>query len=167
MELIAQRDGRPQRVQVRRLDEGYEVRVGERVYQVDARVTDGGVQSLLIAHGQYEVSIHERGEGRYWVSGTDGACLVEVTDRLTHLAQETRDGTGGGGLQQISALMPGRVVAILAKEGDRLAAGQGVVVVEAMKMENEIQVERPAVVRRILVEVGKTVEGGDPLFEIE
>ena len=63
--------------------------------------------------------------------------------------------------------MPGRVIEILAQEGQEVAAGQGVLVLEAMKMENEIQAENDGVVRRILVETGQAVEGGDPLFEIE
>jgi biotin carboxyl carrier protein len=63
--------------------------------------------------------------------------------------------------------MPGRVVEILAAEGERVEAGQGVLVLEAMKMKNEIQAESAGVVTRILVDEGQTVEGGDPLFEME
>ena len=62
--------------------------------------------------------------------------------------------------------MPGRVVAVLVEAGAPVDAGQGVVVLEAMKMENEIQAESAGVVSRILVEPGQAVEGGDPLFEI-
>jgi biotin carboxyl carrier protein len=59
------------------------------------------------------------------------------------------------------------VVAILAAEGVHLEAGTGVVVLEAMKMENEIQIEHAGVVKRLAVEVGQAVEAGDLLFELE
>jgi biotin carboxyl carrier protein len=63
--------------------------------------------------------------------------------------------------------MPGRVVAVLAEEGARVEAGQGVVVLEAMKMENEIRAERAGTLARLHVRPGQAVEGGDPLFEVE
>ena len=63
--------------------------------------------------------------------------------------------------------MPGRVVTLLVGEGETVKAGQGVVVLEAMKMENEIQTDVAGVVKKIFVEEGQSVEGGDPLFEIE
>jgi biotin carboxyl carrier protein len=62
--------------------------------------------------------------------------------------------------------MPGRVVSLMVEEGQEVADGEGLVVLEAMKMENEIRAETAGVVRKILVTEGQTVEGGDPLFEI-
>jgi biotin carboxyl carrier protein len=62
--------------------------------------------------------------------------------------------------------MPGRVVAVLVAEGASVTPGQGLVVLEAMKMQNEIQAERPGTVKKIFVSPGQAVEGGDPLFEI-
>ena len=62
--------------------------------------------------------------------------------------------------------MPGRVVELLVAEGDRVEEGQGVLVLEAMKMENEIQAEREGVIERFFVADGQAVEGGNPLYEI-
>ena len=59
--------------------------------------------------------------------------------------------------------MPGRVVRVLVNPGDAVAARQGVVVVEAMKMENELCAEAPGIVRSIQVQPGENVEGGSPL----
>jgi biotin carboxyl carrier protein len=56
---------------------------------------------------------------------------------------------------------------VLAAVGDEVAAGQGVVVLEAMKMENEIAPEHPGRIAKIHVEEGQAVEGGDPLFDLE
>ena len=66
----------------------------------------------------------------------------------------------------MTAYMPGRVVAVLVEEGDEVAAGQGVVVLEAMKMENEIRAEVAGKVIKLHVRPGQSVEGGDLLFEI-
>jgi pyruvate carboxylase subunit B len=63
--------------------------------------------------------------------------------------------------------MPGRVVALLVKEGDEVAAGQGVVVLEAMKMENEIRAEHEGRITKLHVEPGQAVDTGSPLFEME
>ena len=83
------------------------------------------------------------------------------------MARERAGGRAAGGPQTIDAYMPGRVVTLLVAAGDEVQAGQGVLVLEAMKMENEIQAERQGVIRRLLVKPGQAVEGGDPLFEME
>jgi biotin carboxyl carrier protein len=66
----------------------------------------------------------------------------------------------------VKSPMPGRVVRILVKAGDEVAEGAPVVVVEAMKMENELAAGRSGKVTRVAVEVGATVEGGSTLIEI-
>ncbi len=63
--------------------------------------------------------------------------------------------------------MPGRVAAVLVAAGAEVAAGAGVVVLEAMKMQNEIAAEHAGTVTAIFVEPGQSVDGGDPLFELE
>jgi biotin carboxyl carrier protein len=63
--------------------------------------------------------------------------------------------------------MPGRIVKLLVHRGDMVAAGQGIVVVEAMKMENELRAARPGQVTAVHVEEGATVEAGAKLVTIE
>jgi biotin carboxyl carrier protein len=94
------------------------------------------------------------------VSSVRGGVLAEVTDPLTHLA---RQGAARGGTrrrEQVTAYMPGRVVAVLVAEGAAVRAGEGVLVLEAMKMQNEIRTARGGLVMRVAVEAGKAVEGG-------
>jgi biotin carboxyl carrier protein len=113
-----------------------------------------------------EVVAVER-DGRYRVSGRGGAAgVVEVADPLGHLARAGRGRRGAGGSGRVDARMPGRVVAVLAPEGSVVVPGQGVVVVEAMKMENEIAADRAGTVRRVHVAPGQAVEAGEPLFEV-
>ncbi len=66
-----------------------------------------------------------------------------------------------------TAPMPGKVVKLLVSAGDQVTARQGVVVVEAMKMENELRAGRAGIVREVLVAEGASVEAGTPLLVIE
>jgi len=169
MELIVRQGEREEKVRVRRDGDLYEVTVGERTWMVDAVVANtarGGLRSLLIGGAHHEVAVSARGED-YWVSTRHGAFPVSVTDPLTHLASQTRSGGGGKRRQKVTAYMPGRVVALLVEEGQAVTAGEGIVVLEAMKMQNEIRAEYDGIVTRIHVQIGQAVEGGDPLFEMD
>lgn len=166
MELIVRQGEREEKVRVRRDGDLYEVQVGERTWTVDAKTARGGLRSLRIDGAHHEVAVSTRGED-YWVSTRHGAGPVSVTDPLTHLASQTRGGGGGKRRQKVTAYMPGRVVAVLVEEGQEVTAGQGVVVLEAMKMQNEIRAEHEGKVTRIHVQTGQNVEGGDPLFEMD
>ena len=80
------------------------------------------------------------------------------------------DGTDAGadtGAQTVVAPMPGKVVRVLVAEGETVAKGQGVVVVEAMKMENELCASRDGRVAEVSVEAGVSVESGRVLVVIE
>ncbi len=167
MELIARHRDREEKVRLERTARGYRVTVGDVVHEVDAAAAGDGAHSLVIDGRQHEVLVHSRDDGRYRVTTGDGAEAVEIMDPLTHLARQAHADAGAGGPQRVTAYMPGRVVEILVAEGDRVEPGAGVLVLEAMKMKNEIQTEGGGVVRRILVAPGQAVEGGDPLFEIE
>ncbi len=165
MELIVRHQDREERVHLERTESGYRIEIGEASYNVDVAQAEGTIHSLLINGQQHEVSVGHRKQGTYWVSLADGGSEVEIMDPLTHLARASHEASGGG-VKQVTAYMPGRVVEILVAEGDEVAAGQGVVVLEAMKMKNEIQAEAAGTIARLLVEQDQAVEGGDPLFEI-
>jgi biotin carboxyl carrier protein len=167
MKLMVRYDGREEEVHVERREERIAVTVGDREYLVDARRSGGDRRSLLVDGAQHEVAVHSLGNGTYRVATSQAAEEVEVLDPLTYLSRVGSGSAAGGGPRRIDAYMPGRVVALLVEEGAEVTSGQGVLVLEAMKMENEIQAEGDGVVRRLLVEEGQAVEGGDPLFEIE
>jgi biotin carboxyl carrier protein len=167
VELVARHGPREERVQVRRAGGGFEVSLGGRVYNVDAAAARPGLYSLRIDGAQHEVAVHPQDNGVYWVSTAESSGPVEIADPLAHLATQSAGGQGGKRRRRVSAYMPGRVVALLAEEGDEVAAGQGVVVLEAMKMENEIVAEHGGTIGRIFVQPGQAVEMGNPLFELE
>jgi biotin carboxyl carrier protein len=176
MEVIVRLGDREERVEVRRLDGGgggtHEIRIGERTYAVDAaHIADlpgrDGAWSLRLSGQQHEVSVRARGEGMYEVGAEGRSTAVEVLDPLAFLAQQARGGKAGRRRQRVTAYMPGRVVAVLAEAGQEVKTGQGIVVLEAMKMQNEILAEHDGVLKAIFVQPGQAVEGGDPLFEME
>lgn len=170
MEVVVRWGQREERVRIRRTGETYEVVVGDRIHVVDAAPAGDHLYSLLIDGAQREVAIRPLSQGeedRLWISSGPLAGAAEVVDPLTYLAQQSQGGRSGRRSQKVTAYMPGRVVAVLVEEGAEVAAGQGVVVLEAMKMQNEIQAEHAGVVRKIYATPGQAVDGGDPLFEME
>lgn len=177
MELIVRRRppagmagaaGEPERLRLERSPGGgYEIAIGGRSYRVDAARVREGLYSLRIGGAQHEVAVRRHDDGSWLVSGPRGAAVVEVADPLAHLAAQGAAAQGARRRLRVTAYMPGRVVALLAAEGQAVAAGQGVLVLEAMKMQNEIQAEQDGTISRILVEAGQSVDGGDPLFELE
>jgi biotin carboxyl carrier protein len=135
---------------------GSEVVRGELVRLPDGRVSllleDGRqICGRLSAAGPGEVELSARGRVRR-------LSLAEpLRDRLTH-AGET--GSGQGADEEIRALMPGRVVEVAVSPGDRVEARSLLLVLEAMKMQNEIRTARGGLVTRVVVEAGKAVDGG-------
>lgn len=166
MELIVRHGPREEKVSIERIAQGYRVAVGEKSYDLDATIARGELRSLLHEGQHYEVAVHPTGEGKYWVSNHGAGSQIELMDPLTHLARASHEAAGGGASQVIEAYMPGRVVKVLVEQGQKVEAGQGLVVLEAMKMENEIQAETAGTVTKLLVEEGQAVEGGDPMLEI-
>lgn len=167
MNLVVRRGDREERVKVRPNEGGYEVSIGDRTYHVDAETARAGLHSLRIDGAQHEVAVRRQGEGTYWVSTVHGSGAVEVADPLAHLAAQTRGGPGGRRRQTVKAYMPGRVVTLLVQEGEEVVTGQGILVLEAMKMENEIRAEHDGTVTKIHVQPGQAVDMGNPMFELE
>ena len=110
------------------------------------------------------------------VDSADDEYRVLVDGRNYHinLVDERRvrvGGTQGGlelqGRQKVSVPMPGKVIAVLVAEGDQVEKGQGLVIVEAMKMENEVHSPIAGEIKEIKVKPGDTVEGGALLVVVE
>ena len=95
--------------------------------------------------------------------GGDGMALPAVGRRRKNPPKPQLDAASGG----IVAPMPGKVVNVLVKPGDRVAAGDVVVVLEAMKMENELCAINNAVVKEVLTAIGASVQGGHLLVTLE
>lgn len=96
-------------------------------------------------------------DGRLVVDGVEHPLRVETEAR--HRAGRIRAASSGGGrVREILTPMPGLIVAVLVEEGERVEAGTGLAVIEAMKMENEILAPVPGIVREVGVRSGQAVE---------
>lgn len=114
------------------------------------------------------LSIESLGRGRWVLLPPGERWEVEVLDERTHHIRSL----AGAGVQQrtaevLKAPMPGMVVRVHAKPGDQVNAGAGLVVLEAMKMENELKAHAPGVVKSVRVTAGEAVEKGQVLVEFE
>ena len=140
----------------------YTVTIDGRTLTVDA-VRTGSGWSVLIDGASFEAAVD--GATAY----VDGQAVpVRVLDPRAY-RRRVRGPAGGAtaGPVEVKAPMPGRVVKLLVQIGDRVAARQGVVVVEAMKMENELRAPRDGVVRDIRAREGASVDAGAILVIIE
>lgn len=170
MELAVTTGQRTRRIQIVRQEGRLVVTVDGRARQVDVRPSGGGALSLLVtgpsgAARSVEASVATLGPGAYEVH-LDGR-LIAVTVRNGRGSPGRGAGSPGGGPLQVTAPMPGKIVRILVKPGDDVRARQGLIVVEAMKMENELRAARDGRVRRVAVEPGQSVEAGTVLVEVE
>jgi biotin carboxyl carrier protein len=121
----------------------------------------------LLLDGTARVFAMARGEGAWVVSSGGESWLASVTDERTErLRKLTASGVQARGTGTIRAPMPGLVVQVEVELGQRVEAGVGVVVLEAMKMENEIRASMEGTVAAIHVSAGQAVEKGAPLVEL-
>ena len=140
--------------------------VDGRAVSVDVRLLEPGVMSLLVTYPDKE--------GRQYRCVLDGDGVViggrrygfEVDDPRS---LQGRRGVGAGteGPRPVKAPMPGRVVRLLVEVGDEVAEGQGMVVIEAMKMQNELKSPKAGRVVRVGMAVGDTVGSGEVLVVVE
>ncbi len=158
-------NGRLLHVNVHRADGHFVVTVDGREWTVDAARVDAHTLSLLIGSSSQEVTIAaEPTPGRLAV-GIKGVPL-SVTVNGRRRWGRTEDGGAAGGPEQLVAPMPGKIVRVLAKVGAAVQARQPLVVVEAMKMENELRAARAGVVSELLVQEGQSVDAGALLLVV-
>jgi biotin carboxyl carrier protein len=140
---------------------------GERVAAELQRVA-GTLLRRLSLNGESHRIVATAGESRgHWELHLDGERVnVEVVDERTRTIRAmTARTTGPTGPKPVRAPMPGMVVRVQVQPGDHVKAGQGVVIIEAMKMENELKADGAGVVSKVLIDAGKAVEKGAVLVE--
>ncbi len=164
MRISARIGARTHEITVERLDGIYVVEVDGVRREVDARKLEGNFYTILIEDRSYEISVEQNGD-RYHVRHGAAEQVVTLTD--PGRAAREAGAAGPGGAADVTTVMPGRVVRVLVDEGDEVRAGQGLVVVEAMKMENEITSPKDGTVACVKVQPGLVVESGATLLIIE
>jgi biotin carboxyl carrier protein len=163
--------GRARRLRVEMADGRYVVAVDDRVFQVDSRQVGRDTLSLLVQEGggparSVDAAITARpGTGVLEVLVNGHALTAALASRF---GGRRGEGTAAGsGPQQLTAPMPGKVARVLVAAGDAVEARQGLVVVEAMKMENGLRSSRAGRVKAVRVSEGQSVEAGALLVIVE
>jgi biotin carboxyl carrier protein len=158
-------DGKSYRLELEHNGERWLCHLNGREITLDAVLSRPDVLSLLIEGRAYEIKRERTATDMHlWV----GAARYATELRDPRALRSRRDGADDEkGPRKLVAPMPGRVVRVLVGAEAQVEAGQGVVVVEAMKMQNEIKSPKHGVVRKVTVAEGATVNAGDVLAIVE
>jgi acetyl/propionyl-CoA carboxylase alpha subunit len=166
VKYVATLDGTSHVVEVAGGDGRYRLAIGDDVWDVDARLTAQGIYSLLIGGVSYVADVVDR----------EGTCLVDVggeayevlVEEQTRWIIRTRGGAAGAGAgQTVRAPLPGKITHVAVRPGDRVQAGDTLVVIEAMKMENEFKAAAAGAIAEVRVSVGQAVNPGDVMVVLE
>jgi biotin carboxyl carrier protein len=155
--------GQPRAVEVAADGDAWQVRIDGRVCRA-SMVRAGDRWSLLVASRSYDVMFEPAAGGAWQVHVNGRAVLAGLRTSAARLRGQSATGAGDG---RVLAPMAGRVVKVLVAPGMAVEARQGVVVVEAMKMENELRAPHAGTVREVRVVEGASVEANAVLVVIE
>lgn len=167
MKFSAFMDGQERELDVVKVQEHeYEVAVDGVIHSVDARLCARDRMSVIIDDRSYDISYSIEGEKielQFW----NQHLTIEVLDERRLRMRRVRSQLDLSGPEIIKTSMPGKVVKLLVEPGSQVEAGAGVIIIEAMKMENEIQCRQGGLVKAVHVEAGQAVESDVVLIEIE
>jgi len=157
-------DGKAYRLELSRAEDRWLCRVDGRTIEVDAVLARPDVLSLRLGNQAFEIKCERvAGDLHLWVGSQRFAAEIRDPRSLRGRSRALDD----HGPRKLTAPMPGKVVRLLATEGATVEAGSGVVVVEAMKMQNEIKSPKKGTLQKILVREGTAVNAGDVLAIVE
>jgi biotin carboxyl carrier protein len=167
MAFIARLGERMYNVEIEEIDKSlYRVAVDGNEFLVDGKRTGRSDYSLIVENRSFEVDV-DIAEDEYRI-------LVDGRSYHIHLVDERRVRLGGfqsgvqpQGRQEVWMPMPGKVIAVLVGEGEKVEKGQGLAIVEAMKMENEVQSPISGEVKEVKVKAGDSLEAGTVLVVVE
>ena len=162
VQLVSSTETRTHTVDLERIGDQWRVILNGEPVSADVEEIAPNTLSILLHGESHEIRIARSRDGQMSVQTGLREFAAEVTDqrswrgrRLGHVEVQGR--------QQITAPMAGKVVRLLVKSGDTVEVGQGLLVVEAMKMQNEIRSTKSGIVERLLAEEGQTVNSGETL----
>jgi biotin carboxyl carrier protein len=163
--------GKVRTVRVEPREDRLEVAVDGRIFEVDHRTVGRQSLSMLVREGEgttrsVDATVVPRPGGAGFDVSLDGQVLqAALISRFGRRGGEA--GTSGSGPQSVAAPMPGKIVRVLVSPGDAVEPRQGLVVIEAMKMENELRASRAGRVKAVRVTEGQSVEAGTLLVILE
>jgi biotin carboxyl carrier protein len=157
-------DGKAYRLELTGTGTGWDCRLNGREVKIDAVLARRDVLSIIIGGKAYEIKRERTASDLHlWIGS--GRYDVQIRDPRS---LRGRGGTNDDkGPRKLVAPMPGKVVRVLAAQDTEVEAGQGLLVVEAMKMQNEIRSPKKGVVRKMVAVPGANVNAGDVLAIVE
>jgi biotin carboxyl carrier protein len=168
MKYVVTHDGREFAIELSPKGNGrHVVTCDGRSFEVDLAPAGGrSIWSVVIDRAAFDVAVvRQKDQAQVTIHGREVALTVESEQaRNARLVEGT---TKPHGPHTIQSVMPGRVVRVLVREGEPVVQGTALLILEAMKMENEIRSAGGGTVSKILVAAGQTVINGDPLLVIE
>ncbi len=157
-------DGRSHRLDLEQVEGRWSCRLDGRQIEVDAVLARPDVISLRIGNKAYEVKCERvGGDTHIWVGSARFAAEVRDPRSLRGRVRAVDE----HGPRKLTAPMPGKIVRVLVSEGAEVEAGAGILVVEAMKMQNEVKSPKKGTVQKILVREGAAVNAGEVLAIVE
>jgi len=157
-------DGKSYRLDLNQIDGAWSCRVDGSEVKVDAVLARPNVLSLRLGDKAFEVKCERVGSDIHiWVGSQRFAAEIRDPRSLRGRIRAADD----EGPRKLTAPMPGKVVRLLLSQGSSVDAGAGVLVVEAMKMQNEVKSPKKGTVQKILVAEGAAVNAGDVLAIVE
>lgn len=166
MKYVVTRGSESTTVDIEERDARIHALVGETALEIDMTPVGEHAFSLIIDGRSHTAMLLERNDTyRVMIDGTTYEFRVEDADLARLRGEVKQKAHHGAGM--IRAPMPGRVIAVEVEPGDAVTAGQGVVVIEAMKMENELRSHMDARVKEVLVKAGDAVNKNDVLVVLE
>jgi biotin carboxyl carrier protein len=149
-------------VEISEVEGRWRCRLNGRDANVDFVQVNARRASILLNGKSYEIRREDSGT----VSVDDRHYNVSVEDPRSWQGRRRKELLQAGP-QRLSSSMPGKVVRVLAREGDAIESGKGIIVVEAMKMQNEIKSVKAGTLRKLLVREGANVNAGEILAIVE
>lgn len=132
-----------------------------------AEVDGLGQYSILDGYTSWAASIEaQRGSNSEFSVGLAGEVFPVHIENERERAAHAAERRGGGGPKTVTAAMPGIVVTVFVKEGDTVTEGMPLLILEAMKMQNEVRAESAGIVKKVSAEAGKTVTAGQALVVV-
>lgn len=157
-------DGKNYRLELNQIEGRWSCRLDGREIEVDAVLARPNVLSLRIGNKGYEVKCERvASDVHIWVGSRRFAPEVRDPRSLRSRGRSVDE----HGPRKLTAPMPGKVVRILLAQGSEVEAGAGVLVVEAMKMQNEVKSPKKGTIQKITVAEGAAVNAGDVLAIVE
>lgn len=165
MELEFNIEEKVHKLQLEFKDGQYRVNLGDREYVVDSSPISDNCISLLVNGKTFTVYFAEAEGRRYFSISGEQFCIQEAKSESVRASEA--DSTALEEAPTIASPMPGKVVKIFVKEGDEVEKGQGLVIVEAMKMENEIKSPIKGIVEKVNFKPGDLVDAAQSILEIK